>query len=61
MAQMLCDTFMPGKSPVFELRQDMGYSSSTKLCLSAAKLRSLGWKPRYGLKEMFTRLIVSMN
>jgi nucleoside-diphosphate-sugar epimerase len=61
MAQMLCDTFMPGKSPVFELRQDMGYSSSTKLRLSAAKLRSLGWKPRYGLKEMFTRLIASMN
>ena len=60
MAQMLCDTFMPGTSPVLELRQDMGYSPATKLRLSAAKLRSLGWEPRYGLKDMFIRLIASM-
>ena len=57
MAQMVCDTFMPGKNPVIELRQGMGYSPTTKLRLSAAKLRSLGWKPRYDLKAMFIRLV----
>lgn len=61
MAQMLCDTFMSGKNPVVELHQGMGYSPTTKLRLSAAKLRSLGWKPRYGLKEMFIRLIASIS
>ena len=61
MAQMLCDTFMPGKNPVIELHQGMGYSPTTKLRLSAAKLRQLGWKPRYGLKEMFRRLIASIR
>ena len=59
MAQMVCDTFMPGKRPVVALRRDMGYSPTTKLRLNAAKLRSLGWKPRYDLKEMFARLIAS--
>jgi nucleoside-diphosphate-sugar epimerase len=61
MAQMLCDSFMPGKHPVVVLRQDMGYSPATKLRLNAAKLRSLGWKPRYDLPEMFARLIASMR
>lgn len=61
MAQMVCDTFMPDKNPVIELRQGMGYSPSTKLRLSADKLRSLGWKPRYGLREMFVRLVASMS
>jgi len=61
MAQMLCDTFMPGKNPVIELRQGMEYSPTTKLRLSAAKLRSLGWNPRYGLKAMFIRLISSIR
>ena len=61
MAQMVCDTFMPGKNPVIELRQDMGYSPTTKLRLSAAKLRSLGWKPRYDLQAMFIRLVGSMG
>ena len=61
MAKMVCDTFMPGSSPVIELRQGMGYSPTTKLRLSAAKLRQLGWKPRYDLKAMFARLIASMD
>lgn len=61
MAQMVCDTFMAGKHPVVMLRQGMGYSPATKLRLNAAKLRSLGWKPRYGLTEMFARLIATQN
>lgn len=61
MAKMVCDTFIPGKRPVVVPSQDMGYSPATKLRLNAAKLRSLGWKPHYGLTEMFTRLIASMK
>ena len=39
----------------------MGYSPTTKLLLSAAKLEALGWKPRYDLHEMYDRLIGSMR
>lgn len=40
-----------------ELDDDMGYAPVTKLRLSTKKLETLGWKPRYGLNEIFTKLI----
>ena len=40
-----------------ELNESMGYAPVTMLRLSSQKLRDLGWQPRYGLKEMFERLI----
>ena len=39
-----------------ELNDNMGYAPVTKLCLSTAKLRNLGWSPQYGLKDIFYRL-----
>ena len=57
MAEYLRQNVNPSISVRFELNDNMGYAPVTKLRLSAQKLISLGWKPRYGLKEMFERLI----
>lgn len=40
-----------------ELNHNMGYAPVSKLRLSSAKLRSLGWGPSYGLKEIFERIV----
>lgn len=61
MARFLCDTFGTGIKPVIELKEGMGYSPVTKLRLCCEKLHALGWHPRYDLKEMFSRLIASMQ
>lgn len=60
MAQYLCEEFNPKCSVKVELRPDMGYAPVTKLHLSTEKLRNLGWMPKYGLREMFERLISSL-
>ena len=61
MAEMVCRELIPGKQVVVSLQQGIGYSPQTKLRLSTEKLRLLGWEPRYGLKEMFQRLVASMK
>lgn len=61
MARLVCKTFNPALRPVVELKEGMGYSAPTKLRLSASKIMALGWKPRYNLEEMFSRLINSLT
>lgn len=61
MARLVCREFNPGIRPVVELKDGMGFSPVTKLRLSTEKLRRLGWQPRYGLREMFGRLIEYMR
>jgi len=36
-----------------------GYAPPSAYCLSADKLRTLGWEPRYGMAEMYERMIAS--
>lgn len=57
MARMLVDNFAPNLKVVVEPRDDMGYAPSTKLKLNTRKIESTGWRPIFGLKEMFERLI----
>lgn len=57
MAEYLKEKFNPAISVCVEIDESMGYAPVTRLKLSSEKLRSLGWKPRYGLYEMFDRLI----
>lgn len=57
LACFLRDTFNPQIDVRVELNDNMGYAPVTKLNLSSGKLRSLGWRPRYDLKQMFGRLI----
>lgn len=61
MARMVCREFNPAIRPVIEMQDGMGYSPTTKLRLSTTKMRQIGWKPRYSLREMFDRLIKSMR
>jgi len=57
MAEYLRQYVNPSISVHFEIKDNMGYAPVTKLRLSAQKLMALGWQPRYGLKEMFEKLI----
>lgn len=60
MAELLRDRFNPEIKVVVESHPEMGYAPVTKLHLSAEKLKTLGWLPKYNLKEMFNRLICSL-
>lgn len=57
MAEYLQKNFNPSISVKIEINENMGYAPASKLRLSSEKLRSLGWEPRYGLKEIFENLI----
>lgn len=57
LACFLRDTFNSQIDVRVELNDNMGYAPVTKLNLSSGKLRSLGWRPKYDLKQMFGRLI----
>lgn len=61
MAEYLRDNFNPKISVRVELNDNMGYAPATKLKLTSAKLVDLGWMPKYGLKEIFQRLIAYLN
>lgn len=57
MAEYLQKKFNPSINVRVELGDNYGYAPATKLRLSSSKLRSLGWKPQYGLKEIFCSLM----
>lgn len=57
MAELLQKEFSPSIKVKIELNENMGYAPASKLRLSSAKLRDLGWEPQYGLKEIFEKLI----
>lgn len=62
MAQMVADEIAGGKiKVVFDIPEDnrFGYADPTCMRLTSDKLQALGWKPRYGLKEMYQRMIES--
>lgn len=57
MAEYLRDNFNPLINVRVELDDNMGYAPTSKLKLSSDKLRSLGWNPQTGLKEIFENLL----
>ena len=61
MAEFLRDNFNSKIDIRVETHSDMGYAPVTKLHLSSEKLMALGWKPRYDLKEMYSKLIKSIS
>lgn len=61
MAEFLRDNFNQNIGVRIECHSDMGYAPVTKLRLSVEKLKALGWSPMFGLKEMFERLIKSLQ
>lgn len=64
MAQMVAKKFADGKVNVKVEIQDeskFGFAPTLKMNLDTAKLKSLGWKPRVGLEDMFAYLIDDMR
>lgn len=61
MAKMVLENHHPTGKLLFDIKEGLGYSPTTKLRLSSKKLASLGWKPEYNLSEMFDRLIASFK
>jgi nucleoside-diphosphate-sugar epimerase len=61
LAEFMKQHFNPNIDVRVELNENMGYAPVTKLRLSAQKLMALGWQPRYGLEEMFERLIMYLK
>ena len=61
MAEWLRDRVNPGIAVRVEPDGSMGYAPETFLRLDTGRLGSLGWKPRYGLDEIFQRLINYMT
>ena len=42
---------------IIDEKNNVGYAPVTKLNLSTEKLKSLGWKPKYNLSCILSRLI----
>lgn len=61
MAEFVRENFNPAIRVIIDENLNMGYAPITKLNLSTEKLRALGWKPQYNLKDMFRRLIDSLK
>ena len=61
LAEFLRENFCPTVKVIVEEHPELGYAPVTKLHLSTDKLMRLGWKPQVNLKDMFNRLINSMQ
>lgn len=61
LAEFLRDTINPNMQVRVELTDGAEYAPVSKLDLSVDKLKALGWKPQYGLKEIFERLIAYLS
>ena len=62
LAKIIAD--YAGKKVVFEIPDAVeasGYSKATKALLDGSKLKKLGWKPRYGIKEGIERTLDILN
>lgn len=61
MAQLVRIDFNPNIDVVISPKENQGYAPETKLKLSTTKIESLGWMPRYLLRDMFERLYKAMK
>lgn len=61
MANLIRDEFNPNIKVVIAPKENQGYAPETKLKLDTSRIEALGWKPVYGLKEMFCKLIDSLR
>ena len=65
LAFFVCDNMAGGKiKVVFDIPKDIdkfGYAPTSKIKMDCSKLKNLGWQPKFGLEEMYYRLIQSMK
>ena len=57
MAEYLKENFSPNINIQIESQNNLGYAPFSKLRLSSQKLMDMGWKPKFGLYEIFNHLI----
>jgi len=60
MAELVVNKVSDGKIKViYDIPRDnsYGYATPVKMKLSSDKIRKLDWNPRYGMEEMYTRMI----
>lgn len=57
MAEYLKKNINPNISVRIELNENMGYAPVTKLKLDTRKLKTLGWRPIYGVQLLYKQLI----
>ncbi len=64
MAKFASEKLAGGKiKVVFDIPEDnkFGYAADTKMKLSNAKLKALGWEPSYSLEDAYRRMMSSMK
>lgn len=61
MAEFVRDRINPKVNIRMELNDNQVYAPISKLRLSTKKLSAIGWKPQYGLFEIFSKLIEYLN
>ena len=61
MAEFVCDRINPNINVRMELDDKLGYAPASKLRLSTQKLAAIGWKPQYGLFDIFSKLCKYLN
>lgn len=61
MAELVQSNFNPSINIIHDIDPNSGYAPDTLLHLTSAKLQGLGWKPRYNLVEMYSRLIAYLK
>ncbi len=57
LACHLIKEFNPNVELRFDIKENNNYASVTKLKLNTDQIYQLGWRPQYGLTEMFKRLL----
>ena len=57
MALLVRGSFAPKIKVKIEMEEGHGYSPTTKHRLDTSEIEKIGWKPQYGLSDMFLRLI----
>ncbi|SUB96680.1 dTDP-glucose 4,6-dehydratase [Segatella buccae] len=57
MAELVKKEFNPSIHIIYDFDPNFGYAADTFLKLTSAKLQKLGWRPKFGLIEMYRRLI----
>lgn len=61
MAKLVSGMFDPHPQVIIDIDPTRGYAPHTQLRLNTNKIEELGWSPKYELKKMYERLIMSIK
>lgn len=60
MAQLVCEKISKGAVSIrYDIPEEnnYGYAAPSRIKLSSEKIKKLGWKPAYGMEDMYKRMI----